>query len=263
MSATAAELRKLGHSLGVPEGDLAMLAGIPAADVRTLRQQVGEALFQADRHYFARIAALSKALPAGAVAKLTEATMPPLLAARTAELLEPQRAVDMVGRLSDGYLADVAAAMDAARAPAVVAAIPPDRVATVARELARRQEWVVIGGFVAHVSEAGLRASVAVYSGEQLLRIAYVIDDLARIDDIGEFLTEGQLDQIVAAAAEFGLWAEIEQLVANLSAPRRVRLAERFTAAPDAVRAAYRDAAAKDDLAAGTLAVLTQSAATA
>ena len=40
-----------------------MLDGVPAEDLRELRAQIGEALFQADRHAFARVAALSKAVP--------------------------------------------------------------------------------------------------------------------------------------------------------------------------------------------------------
>ncbi len=122
-----AELRKLGHTLGVDVGRLAMVSGLPADDLRTLRKQIGEALFQADRPAFARVAALSKAIPGAIAAKLTQVALPPLLAARTAELLEPARAVDMVGRLSDSYLADVSAAMDASRAAEVVAAIPAER----------------------------------------------------------------------------------------------------------------------------------------
>jgi len=57
------ELRKLAHALDVPAERLQMIAGLPAADLRTLRAQVSDALFQADKHYFARVAALSKAVP--------------------------------------------------------------------------------------------------------------------------------------------------------------------------------------------------------
>ena len=55
---------------------------------------------------------------------MTEFALPPMIAARTAELLDPAKAAEMVGRLSDGYLADVSAAMDPTRAPEVIARIP-------------------------------------------------------------------------------------------------------------------------------------------
>jgi hypothetical protein len=225
-----AERRKLAHVLDVDSGRLAMLAELPPADVRELRAQLAEALFQADRHHFARIATLARTVPGAVLAKLTEGALPPLIAARTAELLEPHRAAELVGRLSLGYLADVAAAMDAGRAAAVVEAMPPQIVARVGTELARRGEWVVMGGFVAHVSEPALRAAVAELTGEQLLRISFVLEDLARLDSIGAMLTDAQRDGMLAGAAEHELWRELDDLVANLAAEHVRALADRVSA---------------------------------
>jgi len=242
------ELRKLAHALDVPAERLQMIAGLPAADLRTLRAQVGDALFQADKHYFARVAALSKAVPGAVAAKLTEAVLPPLIAARTAELLEPHRAADLVGRISEKYLAEVALRMDATRAPQVVEAIPPARVGAVAAELARREEWVVIGSFVAQVTSAALAASVAAFSGEQLLRIGLVLDDVSRMDEIGEMLTEKQIDEMLAAAAEQGLWEELAEVVSHLHPERLARLAARYAAVDAATRSAFEGAAERGDL---------------
>ncbi len=252
-----AELRKLAHALDVPPERVDMLAGLPADDLRTLRKQVGEAMFQADRHHLARVAALSKTVPVAVTVKLTEVVLPPLIAARTAELLEPHRAAHLVSRISEKYLADVSRYMDAARAPDVVAAIPAARVADVAAELARRAEWIVIGSFVAHVTEEALAASVARFDGEQLLRIGFVLDDTARLDDIGGMLTEMQIDQLLAAAGEFGLWLELEELIDNLEPARIARLGERFAAADESVRAAFEKAAKAGDLDPAVLAQLT------
>lgn len=254
---TTAELRKLAHALDVDLTRVEPFAALPADDLRTLRQQIGEALFQADKHYFTRMATLTKTVPGAVSAKLTEAVVPPLIAARTAELLEPRRAVDLVGRISEKYLADVSAYMDAARAPELVAAMPPARIAGVARELARREEWIVIGGFVAQVSEDGLAASVAEFDGGQLLRIAFVLDDMSRLDDIGGMLTEQQLDELLAAAAEFGLWTELGELLAHFEPPRIERLAARYAAADQSVRTAYEAAAKRGDLTKAQLAALT------
>lgn len=246
---STAERRKLAHALGVAPERLAMLDGVPGGDLRTLRKQIGEALFQADKHHFARVAALSKAVPTALAAKLTEAVLPPLLAARTAELLEPARAVEMVTRVSERYLADVAVAMDASRAPAVIGAIPPERVARVGRELADRKEWVVIGGFVAEVGDAALRASVAAFSGEELLRVGFVLDDMSRLDDIGAMLSDDQIDQLLVAAAEHDLWDELADLLENLAPPRIARMAERFAAAGDEVSSAFAAAVERGALA--------------
>jgi hypothetical protein len=237
-SDTAAALQKLAHTLGVDPSELSGLADLPADDVRLLRAQIAEALFQADRPRFARMAALSSSVPVALAAKVTQHALPPLLAARTAELVEPDRAAELVNRLSDDYVANVAAALDASRAPQVVARIPADRVATVSAELARRGEWVVIGGFVAHIGADGLRASVAVYNGEQLLRIAFVLDEKSRMDEIGELLTDEQLDQMLVAADEHGLWVELEDMVSHLT--DRERLAGRAALAPKKLRDAVR-----------------------
>lgn len=259
---TAAEIQKLAHALGVGTERLASLADVPPEDLRGLRSQIGEAMFQADKHHFTKVAALANAVPTAVAAKITEFALPPLLAARTAELLEPQRAVDMVARMSDGYLADVSAAMDPSRSPEVIGAIPADRVAMVARELARRQEWVVIGGFVSQVSDSALAASVAEYDGEQLLRIGYVLDDTGRLDEITGMLSDDQLDAMLRAAHQHELWAELDELLGQLGPQRAERISARFrTAAPADLTAATEAAAGRGALSEAGYAMLSGSGA--
>lgn len=243
MSANAqAELQKLAHQTGADASELEFLAAVPAEDLRTLRGQIGEALFQADKHYFVKVAGLSKNVPAPIAAKVTEFALPPLIAARVAELLEPNKAVDLVGRISGSYLAKVASAMDPGRSPHVIEKIPPDKIALVGRELAAKGEWVVIGGFVSTVTAAGLRASVEVFNGEQLLRIGFVLDDTARLGEISEMLTERQIDEILAAADAHDLWPELDELLTNVSAEQAQRLVVQLAAAPDSVRSAVQGA---------------------
>lgn len=249
------ELRKLARTLEVDEQELAFLDALPEADLRTLRRQVAEAMFQAARPALVRVAALSKSIPTAVAVKLTEAVLPPLVAARTSELMEPHRAAELVSRISPGYLADVSLYMDAARAPEVVAAIPAARVGEVAAELARREEWIVIGGFVGQVGEDALRAAVARFDGEQLLRIGFVLDDVSRLDDIGGMLSDAQVDELLVAAAEFSLWPELTELVANLSPARLARLAEHYAALDD-VHPVYQHAVQAGDLDTAVLATL-------
>jgi hypothetical protein len=238
MSTSTAELRKLAHQLGVETSRLEFLADVPAEHLRVLRQRIGDYLFEADRHHFTKVAGVSKLVPAAIAAKVTEFALPPLIAARTAELLDPAKAADLVGRMSDGYLADVSAAMDPTRAPDVIARIPPEHVAKVGAELARRGEWVVMGGFVSMVSGPALRASVAGLDGEQLLRIGFVLDDLSRMDDIVAMLTDAQLDGMLAAAIEFDLWTELDGVLSGLTGTQTARLRSRYAAACTDVRAA-------------------------
>ena len=223
---------------------------------RALRAQIGEALFQADKHYFVKVAALSKNIPSPIAAKVTEFALPPLIAARVTELLDPAKAVDLVGRISGSYLAQVAAAMDPSRSPHVIERIPSDKVAQVARELAAKGEWVVIGGFVSTVSQPGLRASVGVFTGEQLLRIGFVLDDTSRLAEIAEMLSDAQLDQLLVAAGEHDLWAELDELASNLTPAQGERLAARLAASPQATRDAVTAAAASGALSKATAALL-------
>ncbi len=194
---SAAELDKLAHQLSVEPAELEFLAGLPVSDVRELRSQISEALFRADRHHFTRMAALAKAVPVAVATKVTVLALPPLLAARTSELFEPKKAVEMVVRLPLDYLADVSAVMDPSRSAEVVAAMPPDIVAAVGAELAERGEWVVMGAFVSYVSLPALRATVQRLSGEELLRIGFVLDDMSRLGEISDTLSTEQLDEML------------------------------------------------------------------
>jgi hypothetical protein len=256
MSDETPEIRKLAHQLGVDPSRLQFLSDVPQADLRELRGLVGEYLFQADRHHFDKVVAVSKIVPTALAAKVTEHALPPLIAARTAELLEPTKAVDMVGRLSDRYLADVSAAMDPARAPEVIANIPPAQVAKVGAELARRGEWVVMGGFVSLVSDAALRSAVENLSGEQLLRVGYVLDDLSRLDDITDMLTDDQLDDMLGAAIAHDLWRELDGILIHLTGTQARRIAARYAEAPSPVVAAVDDAARSGALSETGLAAL-------
>jgi hypothetical protein len=240
----AAEVLKLAHQLGVAPEQLHFLAEVPADQLRTLRQQIGDTLFDADKHHFTRVVAASKMVPSAVAAKITEHALPPLVAARTAELLDPVRAMDIVARLSDRYLADVSAAMDPYRAPEVVAGIPPATVAAVGTELARRGEWVVMGSFVSLVSHEALHATSRSLTGEQLLRVGYVLDDLSRMDEIAEVLSDRQLDELLAAAVRLELWPQLDEILAHLGTAGAQRLAGRLSAAPEEVRAAVLAAAA-------------------
>ena len=242
---TTSELRKLAHVLGVAPERLEALRAVPPADLRVLRAQISDALFEADRPQFAKVAALSKAIPVPIAAKVTEHAFSPLLAARTAELVDPRKASELVARLSDRYLADVSAAMDPARAPDVVAGIPAERIARVGAELARRGDWIVIAGFIDHVTSAGLAAAVNVFTGEQLLRIGFVLDDKTRLDQVVGLISDAQLDEIYRAAEEKDLWPELDDLLEHLSPPRLARIAQRYAEADaDARAAAVRAAAA-------------------
>jgi hypothetical protein len=239
---TNPELHKLAHQLGVEPEQLDFLEAVPIDDLRALRQQIGDYLFEADKHHFTKVAAISRLVPVAIAAKVTEFALPPMIAARTAELLDPAKAAEMVGRLSDGYLADVSAAMDPTRAPEVIARIPPAHVSKVGAELARRGEWVVMGGFVSVVSGPSLKAAVTELNGEELLRVGFVLDDLSRMDEIAALLSDEQLDGMLSAAVEHDLWPELDGVLTSLTGKQATRIAGRYALASEPTRAAIEAA---------------------
>lgn len=244
----AAELERLAHQLAVEPSELDFLAGVAPEELRELRTQVGEVLFQADKHHFTRLAALAKSVPVPLAVKVTVLALPPLLAARTAELFEPAKAVEMVTRMPMAYLADVSAAMDPGRSPEVVAAMPASTVAVVGAELASRGNWVVMGAFVSYVSVPALRATVERLTGEQLLRIGFVLDDDSRLGEISDMLSSEQLDQMLAAACDEALWRELDDLLGRLDAERAARLAATYDDAPPERKQAVDAAADRGEL---------------
>jgi hypothetical protein len=219
-------VQRLAHTLGVPTTRLVGLASVPEADVHALREQVVDMLFRADKPAFIRVAALAKSVPVGVSARLAEAVLPPLLAARAAQLIDPGKAADLVQRLPQHYVADVAQAMEPSRAPELLRQLPGSAIARVAAELATRGEWVVIAGFVAEVSTAALSDTIAVLSGEQLLRISAVLEDTSRLDEIAGMVSDDQVDEMVVAATT-GLSAEFDHLRAHLRPETRARLEQR------------------------------------
>ncbi len=232
-----AELAKLAHQLGVPTARLKSVADVPSEDLRALRHQIADVLFEAGRHHFTRMATLASIVPVPVSARIGQHVLPPLLAARTAEVLDPHRAAELVARMSSTYLADVAAAIEPGRAPHVIAALGPPHVALVGAELARRGEWIVVGAFVSFVSDPALRAAIAKLDGEQLLHVAFVLEDVSRIDVIGALLSPQQLDELLAAAATQDMWSELDELLSELGDTSAARLADRFAAAPERVQA--------------------------
>ena len=116
--------------------------------------------------------------------------------------------------------------MEPSRTPELLRRLPGPAIARVAAELAQRGEWVVIAGFVAEVSAEALSGTIAVLSGEQLLRISAVVEDTSRLDEIAGMVSDEQVDAM-RVAADAGLAAEFDHLRAHLRPEMRARLEQR------------------------------------
>lgn len=230
-----AEILKLARLLEREPDELAYLEAVPLEDLQALREQTTEVMWQANGAALGRLAAASKLLPSGLTATISERAFGPLLSARMAGLLEPERAVDVATKLPIPFLADVAILLDPRRASALIALIPPAQTADVTRELVRRGEYVTLGRFVGHLGDEAITAAVAVMDDATLLRVGFVLEDKDRLEWLIELLPAERLGRIVEAAAEHGLWLEALDLLGHLSPARRLAI---VTGAPDLDRAA-------------------------
>lgn len=176
-----AEILKLARLLGREPDQLAYLDAVPVADLRAFREQVTETLFTAHEAHLRRLATASRLLPTGLVASLGQSTFGAMLSARIAGLLDVGRAVEIGGRMTTEFLADVAVELDPRRASEVIAGIPPRQIFEITTELARRGEYVTMGRFVGHLSDDALSAALDALDDEALSKTMFVTED--PIDD--------------------------------------------------------------------------------
>ena len=185
---TEAEVLKLARLLQCDPERLSYLERVPAQDIRVLREQVTEMLFTAHDAVLRRLAAASRLLPVGVVASISQRAFGPVLSARIASLLEPQRAVKIAARLPTDFLADVAVELDPRRARDVLAGMPTSQLAAVTGELARRGEYVTMGSFVGHLRDEALAAAIETLDERARQQTALVVEDRQRLDEIVELL---------------------------------------------------------------------------
>jgi hypothetical protein len=227
--AQRAEIQKLSRLLGAAEGKLDFLHKMELEGIRRLREQATAQIFKSDQAKLQKVAASARLLPAPLIAVIAQKVFGPLLCARTAGLFPVARAIDVAKRLETGFLADVCMELDPRRAREVVAGMPVPQVVEIARELAKREEFVTMGRFVDCLSEPALRAVIAdLRSDEVLLRIGFFVEDKRRLGLILSWLPRERLRRLVkaAAAGEAELWPEALNMLNSVSEEQRLQLAD-------------------------------------
>jgi hypothetical protein len=243
---TDVEILKLARLVGGAPKDMDYLRHADPQDIRDLREQVTVVMFDADRQMLQRVSGATRLIPAKLAALIGERAFGPLLCARLTGLLDPSRAVDIAAKLPIPFLTDLAIQLDPRRASRVIAEIPPSQIAEITMLLAEREEHVVMGGFVGHLSEAALRAAIAVVTDEALLRTAYVVESKGSLGALVATLPTERLESIIATAAERELWIEALDVLGHVSEAQRGELGDIAAGLPDAVldsmvRAAQRE----------------------
>lgn len=225
-TATRAEILKLARLLGSDPDALAYLHDADPADLRALREQVTEVLFDAHSAALGRLAAASRLLPIGLIAPIAQRALGPVLVAQLASMLEPSRAIEVAGKLSPAFLTDVAVHIDPRRASEVIVGIPSDRIVEIALELSERNEYVTIGRFLGRLGPEASVAALEAMDPATVLQATFVAEDDDQLDQVVVQLPERQLAALIDVAAVEGLWDELLEFLGRLSEPRRSQYLE-------------------------------------
>ena len=244
---TQAEILKLARLLEVAPADLAYLEAVDAESLRALREQATEHLFAADRRHLQSLAAAATKLPGALVAKMAQHVFGPLLSARVAGLLETAHAIDLAKHLPPPFLAEIGIHIDPRHVVDVLASMPPERVVTIAQELAARNEHVAMGRFVGHMPDGAIVAAIEVLADADLLRTAFVIEGDGALERVLALLPRDRLAGALCAAVEEDLWSEGLELVHRLPDERRTELAAAAAGLDDRVVDALLTAALDEE----------------
>jgi hypothetical protein len=250
------EILKLARHVDAEPDDLGYLQYVAPQDIRDLREQVTVAVFDADRQMLQRLASATKLIPTKLAAVIAQQALGPLLSARVTGLLDPPKAVEIAARLPTDFLADLAVELDPRRASRVVAEIPSKQIGQITAELAGREEYIAMGGFVGHLPEAALRAATEAVDDEDLLLTAYVIDAKANLGALVGLLPEERLDSIIRTAHEADLWPEALDVLGHVSEEQRGQLGDLAAGQEDEVLNGMCKAAQSDGLWAEVLPVI-------
>ncbi|HWF72507.1 MAG TPA: hypothetical protein VG186_04135 [Solirubrobacteraceae bacterium] len=227
---TRAEIIKLARVLGTPADQLGYLERATPDDLRALREQATDKLFEGDRDRLHKLALASRLLPSSIGAAIARWALGALLSARVTGLLVPSKAVDMAKHLPASFLADIAVELDPRRAREVIERMPAWQVGEVAAELARRNEHVAMGRFVGFLGDEAITAAMEQIDDAGLLRIAFVMEGKDNLDHVVSLLPEHRLAGVMRSADQARLWPEALDLLDHLSDERKGSLAEIATA---------------------------------
>ena len=211
-----AETVKLARLLGCDPGRLEYLERLGPEDLRALRDEVTEALYDAHGASLGRLAAASRLLPAALTATIGQRAFGPLLSARLAGMLDTHKAVEVAGKLPPPFLADVAVELDPRRADDLIANIAPALIGQVTAELVARREYVTMGRFVGHLGDEAIAAALGTMDDEAVLQVAFVLEDKTHLSRLMGRLPQRRSAGIIAVAAQEGLWLEALDLLNHL-----------------------------------------------
>ncbi|MFC4852333.1 hypothetical protein [Actinophytocola glycyrrhizae] len=235
--ATRAELVKLARALGTTTDTVSFAAVLPHEDIRRVRERVVTTLYDEHRAAFQRVAAITRVLPTAVNVRIALRAFTPLLAARVAGEMTPDRAAELADRMPVGYLTEACLHLDPRRAGPLVQRLRPGRLLAVVAELIDRAEYITLGRLLDAATEGVIHDVAMTVSTEALLRIGLYAESGTQLTRAVALLPPARLRGVVRDA----LSGEQELMSAGLA------LIGRLT--DDELRARLAGYAAKSDTA--------------
>lgn len=224
-----AERIKLARTLGVAEAKLDFLPQLPALELRELRNRISHTLFDQHQVLFQRLADAGKRLPLAVNALISEKVFGPMLSARIAGLLAPDRALEISGKLSPDFQAELCLTLDPRSAPDLLRLMPVSNVVGVGRVLMARKEFITMARFVDCLSDAAIKAVVKdTQDDEALLRIGFYVESGARLSHAISLIADERLVQMIQTSIDGA--SDLQQagaaLISTVDDSQKARLAE-------------------------------------
>lgn len=198
--ATRTELVKLARALGTTTDGVAFAAVLPYEDIRRVRERAVATLYDEHRAAFQRVAAITRVLPTAVNVRIALRAFSPLLAARVAGEMTPDRAAELADRMPVEYLAEACVHLDPRRAEPLVRRIRPERVLSVVTELIERGEFITLGRLLDAATERVIHDVAATVSTEALLRIGVYAESGTQLTRAVALLPPPRLRDVVRDA---------------------------------------------------------------
>jgi hypothetical protein len=198
--AVQAELVKLARALNTTPAGVEFAASLDYGAIRRLRERVVGALYDEHRVVFRRIATITRLLPTALNVRITLRAFSPLLAARVAGEMAPDRAAELANRMPIDYLAEGCLHLDPRRAAPLISRVRSDRALAVARELVARGEYIALGRLVDAATERVVREVAAAISDQAVLRIGFFVESRTQLTRVVAVLPPWRLRGIVTCA---------------------------------------------------------------
>jgi hypothetical protein len=198
--ATRAELVKLARALGTTTDGVAFAAVLPHEDIRRVRERVIATLYDEHRAAFQRVAAITRVLPTAVNVRIALRAFPPLLAARVAGEMAPERAAELADRMPLAYLAEACVHLDPRRAAPLIRQIRSDRVLDVVIELIDRGDFITLGRLLDAATEPVIHDVAMTVSTEALLRIGFYAESGEQLTRAVALLPPARLRDVVRDA---------------------------------------------------------------